>query len=361
MDNVNKTKKITPAKSVTLGSLLRSRLASMAPVLTLLVLVILFSITSSKFLTIDNFVNITGQVAILCIVAAGMTLVVLLGEIDLSVANVAMMAGIIIAMLYNSTFPIFGGNLLLSILAGLLGGLLVGVLAGFSVAWLGIPSFAVTLATMQISRGITMTVTEGRPIYEIPEQLRWLGSFRIGGIPGLAIIALLVLVLFYLVLKYTHYGRYIYAVGGNKTAAKLVGIRTRWVTASVMALSGLMAGIGGLFTVARLGSAQTFGSEDLLIDALAAVVIGGTALSGGVGGILNTVLGVLILGVLNNGLNQMSSNIFVKYLFKGLILLAALVINVITTWMKERTSLTQPQKTYEEVTEEKEKTDLAQK
>ncbi len=318
------------------GSFSVSNLASFAPILTLLALVVLFSITSEKFLKLDNLLNITGQVAVLSIVASGMTLVVLLGEIDLSVANMATMAGIVTAMLFNSTLPVVGGNLVLAMLAGMLLSTLIGVLCGYSVAVLGIPSFAVTLATMQISRGITMTITEGRPIYDIPESLRAIGSFRVGPFPGLFVLAIVIMLFFYLLLNHTHYGRYIYAVGGNKTAAKMVGIRTRLITGSVMAISGLMAGIGGILTVARLGSAQTFGSEDLLIDSLASVVIGGTMLSGGVGGIPNTLLGVFILGVLNNGLNQMSSNIFVKYLFKGLILLLALIINVATIWIKNR-------------------------
>ncbi|NPV77713.1 MAG: ABC transporter permease [Anaerolineae bacterium] len=339
-------------KSSRLGSIVSSRLASFTPLLTLLALVVLFSFTSEKFLSWNNMANIAGQISVLCIVASGMTLVVLMGEIDLSVANIAMMTGIIMAMLYNSAISIFAGHLVISILAALLAALGIGIVAGFSVARLGIPSFAVTLATMQISRGITMTVTEGRPIYELPDSLRAIGSFRIGPLPGLFVIAISVLVLFYLVLKYTHYGRYIYAVGGNRAAAKMVGIRTRLMTASVMAISGLMAGIGGVLTVARLGSAQTFGSEDILIDSLAAVVIGGTALSGGVGGIANTVLGVLILGVLNNGLNQMSSNIFLKYLFKGLILLAALVINIFTGWVKERAQMRQTGQTCEDLDSE---------
>lgn len=328
-------------KEKKLSSLLYMRLASFTPLLTLIALIVLFAFTSEKFLSWNNATNIAGQISILCIVASGMTLVVLMGEIDLSVANNAMMTGIIMAMLYNSEVPLFTGNLVFCGIVGLLAALAIGLIAGLSTAWLGIPSFAVTLATMQISRGITMTVTEGRPIYDLPEILTKIGSFRVGPVPGLFVIALLILLIFYLLLKYTHYGRYIYAVGGNRTAAKMVGIRTRLMTTSVMAISGFMAGIGGVLTVARLGSAQTFGSEDLLIDSLAAVVIGGTALSGGVGGIPNTIMGVLILGVLNNGLNQMSSNIFLKYLFKGLILLAALIINIFTGWIKNRTQMRQ--------------------
>jgi ribose transport system permease protein len=328
--------------------LLESRLASMAPLLTLLVLIILFSITSQKFLTPDNLFNITGQIAILAMVASGMTLVVLLGEIDLSVANIATMTGIIIAMLYTSKSGVFSGHALPSILAGILAATFIGLVAGLCVSKLGIPSFAVTLATMQISRGITMTVTEGEPIYTIPQSLKWLGTFRIGPVPGIALIAVGVVLIFYLVLKFTHFGRYIYAVGGNRTAAKTVGIRNGLIITLVMSIAGMMAGIGGMFTIGRLGSAQTFGSEDLLIDSLAAVVIGGTALSGGIGGIANTVLGVLILGVLNNGLNQMSSNIFLKYLLKGLILLAALIINILTGWIKANSARNQLSRKAEE-------------
>lgn len=324
-----------------LSVLLRSRLASLAPVLTLLALMIFFSVASPTFLQSANLLNILAQVAVLSIVAAGTTLVLLIGEIDLSIANVSMSVGLILALLYVSPLPFFGGNIYLCVFAGLVLACVIGLVSGLSVAVLGIPSFAVTLATMQISQGITMTVTEGAPIYEIAPELRWLGSSRLGPIPGLSVIAAAALILFHLLLRYTHFGRQIYAVGGNRMAAKMVGIRTDLITTLVLVISALTAGIGGVLTVARLGSAQTFGSEDLLIDSLAAVVIGGTALSGGVGGIPGTVLGVLILGVLNNGLAKMSTNIFLKYLFKGLILLAALIINVLTSWVKERASTAQ--------------------
>jgi ribose transport system permease protein len=312
------------------------RLGSFAPLITLLVLMLLFTLTSSKFLTVTNLLNISAQISILSMVAAGMTLVILTGEIDLSVANIAMMSGLLMALFYQSDWPLLGSNAFFSILTAILAAAGLGVVTGVSVTKLGIPSFAVTLATMQISRGVTMTVTEGRPIYQLPEPITALASARIGSVPALAVMAAVVLVFFYLILRYSHYGRYLYAVGGNRVAARLVGIRTSFITFSALLISATMAGIGGVLNTGRLGSAQTFGSEDLLIDSLAAVVIGGTSLAGGIGGIGNTILGILILGVLNNGLNQMSTNIFMKYLFKGIILLLALVINVLSVKLKNR-------------------------
>lgn len=313
-----------------------TRLGSLAPVLTLLALILLFSLISPTFLTVNNMLNISAQISILALVAGGMTFVVLAAQIDLSVANVAMMAGILMALSYTSDVQFLQSNLFLSVLVAIVAAAGIGVLTGVTVTKLNIPSFAVTLAAMQISRGVTLVTTQARPIYDIPETLTDLGAARIGSVPVLAIIAAVVLLIFYLVLRYTHFGRYVYAVGGNPTAAKLVGIRTDLITFSCLVLAAVMSGIAGVLNVGRLGSAQTFGSEDLLIDSLAAVVIGGTSLFGGVGGIGNTVIGVLILGFLNNGLNQMTTNVFAKYLLKGIILLGALIINVMSVRLRDR-------------------------
>lgn len=312
------------------------RIGSLAPVLTLAALVLFFSVVSPSFLTGANLLNIVAQVSILALVAGGMTFVVLSGEIDLSVANMATMAGIIMALAYNSDLPFLRFNVLTSTLLAILAAAGIGSATGLVVTKLGIPSFAATLAAMQISRGITLVLTQARPIYNVPESLSEIGSARVGPIPLLGLIAVGTLVLFHLILHYSRFGRYVYAVGGNRTAAKLVGIRVHQITFSCLVLSAVVSGIAGILNVGRLGSAQTFGSEDLLIDSLAAVVIGGASLFGGVGSIGGTVVGILILGVLNNGLNQMMANVFAKYLFKGLILLGALVINVLSIRLKDR-------------------------
>jgi len=312
------------------------RLGSLAPVLTLAALVFFFSVVSPSFLTVPNLLNIAAQISILALVAGGMTFVVLAGEIDLSVANMATMAGIIMALAYNSDVLLLKDNVFTSTLVAILAAAGIGSVTGFVVTKLGIPSFAATLAAMQISRGITLVLTQARPIYNVPPSLSDIGSARVGSIPILGLIAVGTLVLFHLILHYSRFGRYIYAVGGNRTAAKLVGIQVHWITFSCLVLSAVVSGVAGVLNVGRLGSAQTFGSEDLLIDSLAAVVIGGASLFGGVGNIGGTVVGILILGVLNNGLNQMMANVFAKYLFKGLILLGALVINILSIRLRDR-------------------------
>lgn len=312
------------------------QIGSLAPVLTLLALILFFSIISPTFLTLNNMLNISTQISILALVAGAMTFVVLAAEIDLSVANVATMAGILMALSYTSDNAYLNGNLGLALLIALVASAGIGAMTGLTVTKLNIPSFAVTLAAMQISRGITLVTTQARPIYQLPDEITNLGSARLGSVPVLAIIAGVTLLIFHLILRYSHFGRHVYAVGGNKTAAKLVGIRTDLITFSCLLLAAITSGVAGILNVGRLGSAQTFGSEDLLIDSLAAVVIGGTSLFGGIGGIGNTVVGVLILGFLNNGLNQMTTNVFAKYLLKGLILLAALIINVVSVQLKDR-------------------------
>ncbi|MGQ9593925.1 MAG: ABC transporter permease, partial [Anaerolineae bacterium] len=243
-------------------SLVLIRIGSLAPVLTLLALVMLFSIVSPSFLTVPNLLNISAQVAILALVAGGMTFVVLGGEIDLSVANVATMAGIIMALAYNSNVPFLRSNVVTSVLLAIAASAGIGSITGLAVTKIGIPSFAATLAAMQISRGITLVFTQARPIYNVPEFLTDIGSARVGPVPFLAVLAGATLVLFHFVLRYSHFGRYVYAVGGNRMAARLVGIRVGRITFFCLVLSAIVSGVAGVLNVGRLGSAQTVGSED---------------------------------------------------------------------------------------------------
>jgi len=325
------------------GFYLVRRLSSLAPLVTLGVLVLIFTIASPTFFTATNLLNISAQISILAIVAAGMTFVIIAAEIDLSVANVAIMSGVLMALFNKSELWLVGGQSYVSAFAAVIIAVILGIISGVFVTRLRLPSFVVTLAMMQISKGITLVITGGKPLYTIPDQIARIGSGGWGPLPYVTIIALVTVLLSHIALQKLHFGRYVYAVGGNRTAAKLAGIRTDIIITSCFAISSLAAGIGGVLNVGRLGSAQTFGSEDLLIDSLAAVVIGGTSLFGGVGGIGNTVLGVAILGVLNNGLNQIRTNIFAKYLIKGIILLLALTINIISMRLKEQGELLRQQ------------------
>jgi ribose transport system permease protein len=193
---------------------------------------------------------------------------------------------------------------------------------------IGIPSFIMTLAMMQIAAGISALLVRGQIAYRVPELVVTLGSKSFMGIPLLVVVAALVLLVGHVVLTYTRFGRYVYMVGGNREAAEYSGVNVKLVLGSVMIVSAVCSGIAGMLGVAHFGSAQQNEFDTYLLDAIAAVVVGGTSLFGGRGGIGNTIVGLFVLGVLNNGLDHVNIDSFLKILIRGLILLAALVINV---------------------------------
>jgi ribose transport system permease protein len=308
--------------------------ADLAPFATLVILVIFFSITTSSFLDPINLFNILAQISVLAIVATGMTFVLLCGEIDLSVASVATMAGVV-------TTNLFFDNKLPSAAAiaiGLLISLAIGIGTGWGAAKIGLPSFMMSLVAMQVANGVALYLSQGTINYHVPAILTHLGSDRIrddfGNIPVIGqlgiivIVAAVVLLIGHLVLTYTRFGRYIYMTGSNRTAAQLSGVNTVLIIGACLAISAFCAGFGGLIDVGRLGSAQPDSSTTtLLLDSITAVVLGGTALTGGRGGIKNTVIGLLVFGVLSNGLDQLQLDIYIRTLIAGFILLFALLIN----------------------------------
>ena len=301
----------------------------LAPLLTLGVLVAFFGVASDRFLDVANFQNIFSQVGRVAIAATGITFVLLCAEIDLSIASVASLAGVISAFFYVGTWLDLGSW---GILVGLVAGALIGLINGFFVSRLGIPSFMMTLAMLTISVGLATWVTQGRAIYEAPPLLRTLGGSgsRLFGVPVVAIVAGVVLLLGGFVLGYTKFGRYVYMTGGNREAAEMSGVNTGQVVMVCLMISGLTAGIAGMLDVGRNSNASATAGTDLLLAAIAAVVLGGTSLFGGEGGIRNTVLGVLIFGVLSNGLNLLPNvSVYVKDALEGIILVGALLLNVV--------------------------------
>jgi ribose transport system permease protein len=301
------------------------RARALTPLVTLALLVVVFSVATERFLSPANLTNIIIQTAPVAIAATGLTFVVLCAEIDLSFAAVATMSGVIMAELFSA--PATAAVAIPGALALAIG---FGVLNGFFSARVGIPSFMVTLAAMQISEGVTIYTSKGRPYFEIPESLRWLGGAKLGPVPVVVLTAAVVLVLGHLVLTYTRYGRYVYLVGGNRHAAELAGVRVRAVVLGALTICGMTAGLAGLVLAGRLDSAQPGLASDMLLNGIAAVVLGGTSLFGGEGGIKHTVIGLLILGVLSNGLDLLPNlNIYLKTGIQGAILLGALVINVL--------------------------------
>jgi len=318
-----------PARAHALAAWARRRARSLAPFLTLTAMLIFFTATTDSFLNLVNLRNILAQVATLAVVSTGVTFVLLCGEIDLSIAAVAMMTGVISSVL----FGVAGLPQVISVLGGLAAATVLGLVNAFTTTRIGLPSFVATLASMQIASGLAQYITRGNILYGIPPALKFLGGAYIGKrdpwrLPVVVLAGAVTLGLGHLVLRYTRFGRLVYMTGSNREAARLSGINTRRIVGACLAICAAAAGGAGMLNTGRLGSAQSYGLDDMLLDGVAAVVLGGTSLFGGEGGIKNTVMGLLIFGVLNNGLNQLQLDIFVRLWLRGVILLVALVVNV---------------------------------
>jgi ribose transport system permease protein len=206
---------------------------------------------------------------------------------------------------------------------------------------IGIPSFIMTLAVMQIAAGISALLVRGQIAYNFPDLVQVLGSGKILGFRWLILVALAVLAVAHLVLTYTRFGRYVYMTGGNRDAAEYSGVNVKFIIGSVLVISAMLSGTAGMLGVAYFGSAQQNQFDTFLLDAIAAVVVGGTSLFGGRGGIGNTIVGLLVLGVLNNGLDHINIDSFLKILIRGLILLIALIINVYAQRMRDASAATE--------------------
>lgn len=300
----------------------------LAPLLTLICMVIFFSFATEAFLTTQNLQNIVTQIAPIAVAATGITFVLLCAEIDLSIASVATFTGVLAAWFWvGDTVALGNWGIPISILIAAA----IGLLNGYLVAYVGIPSFMMTLAMLTIARGMSVFVSEGKPIFEVPPVLKQLGSVssQIFGIPVIGIFAVAVLLLGEFVLSYTKFGRYVYMTGANREAAEMSGVNTRQVIMLSLVISAVTAGLTGLLFIGRLSSANPSSGEDILISTIAAVVLGGTSLFGGEGGMRNTILGLLIFGVLSNGLNLLPNiPITFKQALQGIVLLAALLLNV---------------------------------
>jgi ribose transport system permease protein len=264
--------------------------------------------------------------------AVGLTFVILCGEIDLSVASIANATGIAVAFFTAqaasvniANIPLSGG---LAIAVALLGCVTLGVVNAIGVTRIGIPSFIMTLAMLQIASGIGAMLIRGQIAYAVPPLISMLGSKSIGPVPWIVAVAATVLLLGYFTLTYTRFGRYVYMVGGNREAAEYSGVNVRAIIGRVMVISAVCSGLAGMLGVAYFGSAQQEEFDSYLLDSIAAVVVGGTSLFGGQGGIGNTIIGLFVLGILNNGLDHVRIDSFLKILIRGLILLIALIINV---------------------------------
>ncbi|AUM66680.1 ribose ABC transporter permease [Brevibacillus sp. 7WMA2] len=297
-------------------------LQQMGPLLGLFLLVIILSIVSSDFLTVSNIFNVLRQVSINALIAFGMTFVILTGGIDLSVGSTLALSSALSAGLMAS-----GGDPFLAIVVGLLAGLVMGAFNGILVAKGNVAPFIATLATMTVFRGLTLVYTEGKPITGLPDSFGLVGKSFFLQIPMPVIWMLLSFVALYFILKHTTFGRHVYALGSNEEATRLSGISTTKVKIWVYSISGLFASLAGIILTSRLNSAQPTAGTSYELDAIAAVVLGGTSLSGGKGWIVGTLIGAMIIGVLNNGLNLLNVSSFYQLVAKGAVILIAVLLD----------------------------------
>jgi ribose transport system permease protein len=288
--------------------------------------VLLFALLSPHFLTAENLLNVTLQTSITAIIAAGMTLVILTGGIDLSVGSLVAMVGVVGALVARSTpapEAAVGGALA----AGLVLGALSGLVAGLLITRFSISPFIATLALMTIWRGLAFIVTEGRPVWELPESFAVPGGGRFLGVPIPTMLMAGVFVTTHLVLTRTRFGRHVYAVGGNAEAARLAGISTGRVTVAVYVIGGILTALSGVLLASRLSSGQPNAGLMYELDVIAAVVVGGASLTGGRGSVAGTFLGSMLIGILRNGLNLLDIGSYVQQVIVGVVILLAVVLD----------------------------------
>lgn len=291
--------------------------------LSLVMLCIVFSFFNPRFMTLINFMNILQQVAVIAIAAFGMTWVILLGEIDLSVGSIIAVAGMVGAQCFA-----FGMGFVPAIALTLLAGALMGMLNGVLTAKLLLPSFIVTVATMGIYRGMVSLADQRRPAMIENETWTAIGTESFLGLPIIIWVVAVLFVVNQIALSKTSFGRRAYLTGGNREAAVYSGIKVDRLKILIFMISGVMAAISGILLSSRLFSAQTNAGMSYELDAIAAAVLGGTSLAGGVGTMVGTLIGALIIGVMNNGMNMLSVPYFYQLIVKGLVILIAVWLDV---------------------------------
>ncbi|MEY8457742.1 ribose ABC transporter permease [Lactococcus ileimucosae] len=308
---------------------LTNKFSSLTTLLALIVLMIVITIINPNFLTTNNLLNLLLQVTANGFIAFGMTFVILTSGIDLSVGSILALSSAITAGLIANGMPVP----LAIVVALLLGGVL-GMINGLLISFGKLAPFIVTLATMTIFRGATLVYTNGNPITQGMSNsylFKFLGQGYILGIPFPVILMFAVFIILYIVLHKTAFGKSVYALGGNEKAAYISGIKLNKVKILIYTISGVMASISGLIITSRLSSAQPTAGASYEMDAIAAVVLGGTSLMGGKGRLIGTLIGALIIGVLNNGLNIIGVSAFWQQVVKGVVILIAVMLDRLKT------------------------------
>lgn len=299
--------------------------------IALVILIMFFSIMSDRFFTGSNALNVLRQISTNAIIAFGMTFVLLIGGIDLSVGSILAASNCISIGLMAQGMPIW-----LGILVGLLIGAVLGFVNGVIIAKGKIPPFITTLAMMTIARGVAYVYTGGRPIRFDNEFFKSIGNGRVFNVPIPIIIMLICFIICVYILNNTRFGIRIYGVGGNRESAVYSGINVERIEMSVYVISGVLSAISGVILGARMNSAQPIAGEGAELDAIAAVVLGGTSLSGGIGTIGGTIIGALLIGVLNTGLNLIQVPFYWQQILKGIIIILAVFIDSVKKQRKRK-------------------------
>lgn len=294
--------------------------------IALLFLVVVVSFLNPNFFTVDNLLNILRQTSVNAIIAVGMTLVILTAGIDLSVGSVLALCGAFAATLVAMEVPV-----LVAVPTALLAGAALGAISGIIIAKGKVQAFIATLVTMTLLRGVTMVYTDGRPIStgftDTADTFAWFGTGYALDIPVPVWLMVVVFASAWYLLNHTRFGRYVYAVGGNESATRLSGINVDRVKIGVYAICGLLAALAGIIVTSRLSSAQPTAGMGYELDAIAAVVLGGTSLMGGKGRIMGTLIGALIIGFLNNALNLLDVSSYYQMIAKAVVILLAVLVD----------------------------------
>ncbi|CAH1527388.1 MULTISPECIES: ribose ABC transporter permease [Vibrio] len=294
--------------------------------IALIFLIVVVSFLNPNFFTVDNILNILRQTSVNAIIAVGMTLVILTAGIDLSVGSVLALCGAFAASMIALEVPV-----LIAVPTALFAGAVLGAISGIIIAKGKVQAFIATLVTMTLLRGVTMVYTDGRPIStgftDTADAFAWFGTGYALGIPVPVWLMVIVFAAAWYLLNHTRFGRYVYALGGNESATRLSGINVDRVKIGVYAICGMLAALAGIIVTSRLSSAQPTAGMGYELDAIAAVVLGGTSLMGGKGRIMGTLIGALIIGFLNNALNLLDVSSYYQMIAKAVVILLAVLVD----------------------------------
>lgn len=303
-----------------------NKLSKYGLLIALAALILVLTFATPNFFKLQNFINVFVQISISAILAIGATFVVLTGGIDLSLGSMVAITGVMAATFaHPGEYPVF-----VPVFVGIATGVLFGLFIGVLVAKGGIASFIVTLGVTTIARGAALLIADGRPVSNLSPEFNYIGNGQVGGIPISILILVVIFILALFLLTKTKFGRYVYAIGGNEAAAHASGVKVDRIKILVYTLCSGLAGLAGTMQAARIEVGQPSIGQGYELDAIAAVVIGGTSLSGGVGSVTGTIIGALIIGFINNGLDLLNVSSYYQQIIKGLIIIGAVLLDVKT-------------------------------